>query len=235
MEVDGIGVAEVPGERVDNPMFCLKDLGFGVGGIRAGEEVVGRTEDSRCYLSSNERMGGPNKLHDEGDDTGGEGTIHRCRPRRLVSQKLPMLRVPCYAKTDRCPLTWMTHRRSPHQASSHTVTSSALLSRRCPSCPPLSQRRLHAHRVGRTRGNHLMDKLISESPAPLVRSSIRSPPPMPRARRKAGVSRQVSVSQPGPQGEIKTTILNQAAIARRREAATKARSDILQGNYSCIV
>ena len=87
-----------------------------------------------------------------------------------------------------------------------------------------------------------MDALISESSILLLCSSITTPlsvdtisPPMPKARRKAGVSRQVSFSQPGPQGEIKTTLLNQATIARRREAATKARSDILQGGYHCVV
>jgi hypothetical protein len=52
---------------------------------------------------------------------------------------------------------------------------------------------------------------------------------MPKAKSKAGVSRQVKVSQPGPQGQVQTTILNQPAIVRRREAATKVQADLLQG------
>lgn len=51
---------------------------------------------------------------------------------------------------------------------------------------------------------------------------------MPKAKPK-GVSRQVKFSQPGPNGGNQTTILNQSALARRREAATKVHSDILQG------
>jgi len=55
---------------------------------------------------------------------------------------------------------------------------------------------------------------------------------MPKARVRAGVSRQVKFSQPGPQGGTRTTVLNQPALARRREAATKTHSDILQGTSS---
>lgn len=52
---------------------------------------------------------------------------------------------------------------------------------------------------------------------------------MPKSKLKAGVSRQVRFSQPGPRGETQTTTLNQPALARRREAATKIQSDVLQG------
>lgn len=52
---------------------------------------------------------------------------------------------------------------------------------------------------------------------------------MPKAKLKAGVSRQVKFSQAGPRGEVQTTILNQQALVRRREVATKAQQDLLQG------
>ena len=64
-----------------------------------------------------------------------------------------------------------------------------------------------------------------------------SPPPlMTRSKAKAGVSRQVKFSQLGPQGQLQTTILNQSALTRRREAAAKVRLDILQGMlYSTLL
>ena len=52
---------------------------------------------------------------------------------------------------------------------------------------------------------------------------------MPKSKTRAGVSRQVKFSQLGPQGQSQTTILNQTAIARQREAAGKLRSNFLQG------
>jgi len=55
---------------------------------------------------------------------------------------------------------------------------------------------------------------------------------MPKAKVRAGVSRQVKLSQPGPQGGTRTTVLNQPALARRREAAKKTHLDILQGVLS---
>ena len=52
---------------------------------------------------------------------------------------------------------------------------------------------------------------------------------MPKAKLKPGVSRRVKYSQTGPQGNVQTTILNQPALVRRREAATKIQLDLLQG------
>ena len=40
-EVDGVGVAEVPAHCPGNTTVGLEDLGFGVGGVRAGTEVDG--------------------------------------------------------------------------------------------------------------------------------------------------------------------------------------------------
>ena len=39
MEMHGIGVAEVPAKRFKDAALSLEDLGFGVRGVRAGEEV----------------------------------------------------------------------------------------------------------------------------------------------------------------------------------------------------
>ena len=58
------------------------------------------------------------------------------------------------------------------------------------------------------------------------------PSPMPKSKAKAGVSRHVKFSQPGPQGQPQTMMLNQPALIRRREAATKTRLDFLQGTLS---
>ena len=46
---------------------------------------------------------------------------------------------------------------------------------------------------------------------------------------KTGVSRHVKFSQPGPRGYSQSTILNQPAVARMRESATKLHSDFVQG------
>lgn len=53
---------------------------------------------------------------------------------------------------------------------------------------------------------------------------------MPKSNLKPGVSRQVRYSLPGSGGQPQTTILNQSALVRRREAATKIQSDLLQGS-----
>jgi len=52
---------------------------------------------------------------------------------------------------------------------------------------------------------------------------------MPKSTKKLGVSRQVRYSQPGPRGQSQTTVLNQSALARRREAAVKVQADLVQG------
>ena len=54
---------------------------------------------------------------------------------------------------------------------------------------------------------------------------------MPKLNQRPGVSRQVRYSQPGFQGQPQTTILNQAALARRREAAARVQSDLLRGVF----
>lgn len=52
---------------------------------------------------------------------------------------------------------------------------------------------------------------------------------MPKTKVKGGVSKKATFSQPGPQGGIQTTILNQPALACHHKAATKVYSDILKG------
>ena len=168
----GTGAAGVPGEHIGNAMLGLKNLGFGVGGIRAGEgvdgtvvakirtdetvpslkdrssrvgvwggeEVVGGRENNLFYLGSDKRMCRPNEPHDEGGDTGGEGTVHGRQGRWSVPPEATNAARSVLREADSCPPTWMTHRRSPQQASFHTVTSSALLPHRHPSCLLLQQR-----------------------------------------------------------------------------------------------
>ena len=55
---------------------------------------------------------------------------------------------------------------------------------------------------------------------------------MPKSKSRSGVSRQVRVLQPGSLGQSQPTVLNQIELARRREDATKRRSDLLRGTLS---
>ena len=138
----------------------MKDPSFKVG-VCGGEEVVGGRENSPFCLGK--WTCGLNEPHDERDDTGGEGMIHGCRDRGLVSPEAANVTCSMLHEADSCPLTWVTHHMSPQQASFRTVTSSTLPLVYVPHASCSSRGALRARRVGQTRGNHLMDTWISES------------------------------------------------------------------------
>jgi hypothetical protein len=86
-----------------------------------------------------------------------------------------------------------------------------------------------ASHVAGTRVSHALILLVSHR---FLSSSFRlltSLSPMPKPKLKAGVSRRVKFSQTGPHGQAQALTLNQPALARRREAAAKGQSDLLQG------
>ena len=76
-KVDGVGVAEVPVQGLQDVTLGLEDLGFGVGGVRTVEKVSSRRGNDLFHLRSDEHTRDPHELQfDEGDDTGGKETIN---------------------------------------------------------------------------------------------------------------------------------------------------------------